>query len=72
MPTLGEKLQELKQIQLDLRTAIESKGIVVGDAPFEDYPGFITSISGGVFDTGGFWFGESVTWDGNPVTVGAE
>lgn len=69
---IGEKMQLLKQIQLDLRTAIEGKGIAVGDAPFSDYPGFITDIVGGIVDPAGFWSGESTTWSGDPVTFGGE
>jgi len=45
MATVAENLQTIIDIKSDIKTAIENKGITVGDASFGEYAGKIDSIS---------------------------
>lgn len=73
MAALAENLLLLNQIRIDIKAAIEAKGVVVAEAPFSDYPALISSIFGGGVSPApeGFWLGETVTWSGEEVTWGA-
>ncbi|PKP53810.1 MAG: hypothetical protein CVT92_02440 [Bacteroidetes bacterium HGW-Bacteroidetes-1] len=46
MTNLPEKLQQLIQTKADIKTAIESKGVTVGDATFSEYVNKIKEIEG--------------------------
>lgn len=48
MATIAENLQTIIDIKADIKTAIENKGVTVGDAGFGEYAGKIDSISQGV------------------------
>ena len=45
MATVAENLQTIIDIKSDIKTAIENKGITVGDTSFSEYAGKIDSIS---------------------------
>lgn len=47
MGTTADKLNKLSQTKAAIKTAIEAKGVTVGDATFADYPSKIQAISGG-------------------------
>lgn len=47
MATVAENLQTIIDIKADIKTAIENKGVTVGDAGFGEYAGKIDEISGG-------------------------
>lgn len=47
MATIAENLQTIIDIKADIKTAIENKGVTVGDAGFGEYAGKIDSIEGG-------------------------
>lgn len=49
MGTTAQKLAYTAQAKADIKTAIESKGVTVGDIPFGDYAGKINLLSGGKF-----------------------
>ena len=46
MATIAENLQTIIDIKADIKTAIENKGVTVGDASFSEYAGKINSIVG--------------------------
>lgn len=46
MATVAENLQTIIDIKADIKTAIENKGVTVGDASFSEYAGKIDSIEG--------------------------
>lgn len=50
MGTIAEKLTLLADTKAKIKASIEAKGVMVGNAPFADYPAKIAQISGG----GGF------------------
>lgn len=47
MGTTADKLQKLSQTKSAIKTAIEAKGVTVGDVKFADYPSKIGEIIGG-------------------------
>lgn len=47
MATIAEQLVKLNDVKKDIKTAIEAKGVPVGDAPFAEYSGKIDAIEGG-------------------------
>lgn len=47
MSTIAEKLALLADTKARIKTAIETKGVEVGNAPFAEYPAKIAQISGG-------------------------
>lgn len=47
MGTTADKLNKLLQTKAAIKTAIEAKGVIVGDAKFADYPTKIAAIEGG-------------------------
>lgn len=47
MATIAENLQTIIDIKADIKTAIENKGVTVGDASFSEYAGKIDSIEAG-------------------------
>lgn len=47
MATISENLQTIINIKADIKTAIENKGVTVGDASFSEYAGKIDSIEAG-------------------------
>ena len=47
MATIAENLQTIIDIKDDIKTAIENKGVTVGDASFSEYAGKIDSIESG-------------------------
>ena len=47
MATIAENLQTIIDIKTDIKTAIENKGVTVGDASFSEYAGKIDNIEGG-------------------------
>ena len=47
MGTTVDKLNKLAQTKAAIKTAIEAKGVTVGDVKFADYPSKISAISGG-------------------------
>lgn len=47
MATIAENLQTIIDIKADIKTAIENKGVTVGDAGFGEYAGKIDSIETG-------------------------
>ena len=59
--TIAEKLVKLNQIKADLKTQIEAKGVTVGTADFEDYPGLVEDIPSG---DGGTLTTKSITQNG--------
>jgi hypothetical protein len=63
MPPLAEDLLLLKQIQVDIRAAIEAHGVAVGPAPFVDYPTFIAAIGVAEETTDMYWDGDLLEWD---------
>ena len=44
MATIAENLQKIVDIKQDIKTAIENKGVTVGDSSFTDYPTLINNI----------------------------
>lgn len=44
MATIAENLQTIIDIKADIKTAIENKGVTVGDSSFTDYPTLINNI----------------------------
>ena len=44
MATIAENLQTIQNIKQDIKTAIENKGVTVGDSSFTDYPTLINNI----------------------------
>lgn len=52
MGTTADKLNKLLQTKAAIKTAIEAKGVTVGDAKFADYPTKIAAIEGGGGGTG--------------------
>ena len=44
MATIAENLQTIIDIKADIKTAIENKGVTVGDSSFADYPTLINNI----------------------------
>ena len=55
MSTIAESLQVIYDIKENIKTAIESKGVGVGDAPFTNYADKITEITVGVGDCEGVY-----------------
>lgn len=47
MGTTAEKLTKLSQTKSAIKSAIEAKGVTVGDVKFADYPEKIGEIQGG-------------------------
>lgn len=45
--TIAENLNRLYDVKENIKTAIETKGVTVGDAPFVDYSNKILEIFGG-------------------------
>lgn len=66
--SVAENLLALKQVQRDIRAAIESRGVAVGDTPFAGYPALILSIAGGPGANAPTWGGAAVTWAGAPTS----
>lgn len=50
--SVADKLNTLQTIKANIKTAIENKGVDVGDAPFTDYASKIDGIEGGSSDGG--------------------
>ena len=50
--SIADKLYTLQTIKANIKTAIENKGVDVGDAPFTDYASKIDGIEGGSSDGG--------------------
>lgn len=46
MATIADNLQTIIDIKADIKTAIENKGVTVGDASFSEYAGKIDNIEG--------------------------
>lgn len=44
MATIAENLQTIQNIKQDIKTAIENKGVTVGNSSFTDYPTLINNI----------------------------
>lgn len=45
--TIAENLNRLYDVKENIKTAIETKGVTVGDTPFTEYPQKVSEIIGG-------------------------
>ena len=67
MATIAENLQKIVDIKQDIKTAIENKGVTVGDSSFTDYPNLISNIP--QENTGG---GDTTTYSYKTPTADIE
>lgn len=69
MGTIAQKLQAILDSKADIKAAIESKNVPVGDAPLSDYGDKIRSINSGATTSQRYCVGRWPAWQTNDPTA---
>lgn len=69
MGTTAQKLQKILDSKADIKAAIESKNVTVGDAPLDEYGDKIRSINSGATTSQKYCVGRWPAWQTNDPTA---